>query len=116
MGFAESPKLAGRPSLRLSTAGERGAHPALTARRDSLALAQHGRAALSLCSRWCTGNAPAAGPGGNTGRHTQTPLPGEPQCLQGVLGHSVGFRLHQHIIGAGSIHDGVVLHDTVHAN
>lgn len=71
---------------------------------------------LLLYSCWCTRNPPVACPGGNTRRCSQTPLTREPQRFQGILGDPVGLCLYQHIIWIGSIHDGIVFHDTVHTD
>ena len=71
---------------------------------------------LLLSSCWGTSKPPVTGPGGNTRRRSQTPLPRESQCFKGILGHAVGLRLHQHVVWTGSVHDGIMLHDAVHAH
>lgn len=71
---------------------------------------------LLLHSCWCTRNTPLASPGGNTRCCAQASLPRNLQSFQGVLSHSVGFGLHQHIIWVGPVHDGIMLHNAVHSH
>lgn len=42
-------------------------------------------------------------------------MPREFQSSEGILGNAIGFCFYQHIIWAGSFHDGIVLHDAVYA-
>ena len=71
---------------------------------------------LLLSSCWCPSKPSVASPSGNTRRWSQTLLPRESQCFEGILSHAVGLCLHQDIVWTGSIHDGVMFHDTVHAH
>lgn len=77
---------------------------------------EHARGDLLLYSCWCTRNAPVASPGGNARCRPQALLTRELERFQGILSHSGGFSLHQHIIRVGPIHDGIMLHDTVHSH